>query len=39
MKRQFGQMAVFFALILTGLLLLTAVGNEIVLIVYTQRSR
>ena len=36
MKRQRGQMTVFFALILTGLLLLTAVGIEIGRIVYAR---
>jgi Flp pilus assembly protein TadG len=36
MKRQRGQTTVFFALILTGLLLLTAVGIEIGRIVYAR---
>jgi len=36
MKRQCGQTTVFFALILTGLLLLTAVGIEIGRIVYAR---
>lgn len=36
MKRQRGQATVFFAIILTGLLLLTAVGTEIGRIVYTR---
>jgi Flp pilus assembly protein TadG len=36
MKRQCGQMTIFFALILTGLLLLTAVAVEIGRIVYAR---
>ena len=36
MRQQHGQMTVFFALILTGLLLLTAVGIEIGRIVYAR---